>query len=48
MKPLKPYCLALNETLLPNHMANLGFTGHAIGKWQYVCLALASRLSRLS
>ena len=33
MKPLKPYCLPLNETLLPQYLNSLGFTSHAVGKW---------------
>jgi hypothetical protein len=33
MKPLKPYCLPLNETLLPQYLDPLGFVSHAVGKW---------------
>ena len=33
LKPPKPYGLALNETLLPQHLARHGFVSHAVGKW---------------
>lgn len=33
LEPAKPYGLALNETLLPQHLARHGFVSHAVGKW---------------
>lgn len=33
LKPLKPYGLALNESLLPQFLTPLGFTAHIVGKW---------------
>ena len=33
LKPLKPYGLPTNETIVPEYLNALGFESHMIGKW---------------
>jgi arylsulfatase A-like enzyme len=46
LKPMKPYGLPLNETIVPQYLNALGFESHMVGKVRAAALLLRSTLQQ--